>query len=233
MKRIFTLTCLLFVFTTFAQRSSDFKVVLVSPANNQYIPVSTTFSLGVKIINQGSDTLRAGDSIKVEMIWNGYPMTFTNNNQTLPYVLRDGYTIVPGDSVTLSFQMAFANTTGTTSSFCVTASPYNTAQPISDPNPGDNESCVTIVHDVTSVPTMSDASPRVYPVPARNVLFFRGLSGTPAIAIYDGTGKLVRSQAVTTSGNNCSMDIHTLAPGYYYYSIGKGAEIVKGTFIKE
>jgi len=235
MKRAFTITCLLLAFTSFAQRNADLKVKLINPVNNQYVPAAIPFSLKVNIINQGADTLRMSDSIQLIITWDGTPVVFANGNQMQPYMLKQGYTIAPGDSALLSMAMAFNNTPAATSSFCVKAKPYNTNDLIADPDTSDNEQCITLVHDMTDVQSISTTMVTVYPVPAHNQLFISGYKsdGNTTLRVIDISGKTMLSQAIPPHEEKTSIDISKLAPGQYFYQLIENAGTINGKFIKE
>lgn len=79
-----------------------------------------------------------------------------------------------------------------------------------------------LVSVLTGIAPVAQSDLLVYPNPANNVLYVKGANLTQAtsIQVFDLTGKLVLTEAVTTEG----IDISELNVGMYIYSISNGGD---------
>ncbi|TXF79114.1 M1 family metallopeptidase [Chryseobacterium sp.] len=84
----------------------------------------------------------------------------------------------------------------------------------------------TVTNDITlGVKTSENEEFTMYPIPAKNELFFKGISRTTGFEIYSIDGKLLRKGTYTPSG---SINISELVPGTYVMSInGKHIKFTK------
>ena len=239
MKKLITLICILVSLSVHAQRSADLSVKLLSPANNQHIPIATPFTFDLLLKNNGTDTLRGSDSLQFIAIWDGAPMLFQNGTQMDPYKLYTGITLAGGDSTHISFTMAFANSASSSSSFCPKIIPFNNTALLIDPDTSNNIECVTLIHNPNAVSnTTAEAGLLVYPSPATNMLYFRLKMEHAAqvqFRILDMTGRIIKNELKNLSQgtHNVSIGLNDLAPGNYLYQIVKGENAISGRFVKE
>jgi len=71
----------------------------------------------------------------------------------------------------------------------------------------------------------------IYPNPATDQIFVKSASGSPILlSIYNLQGKIIIESQIE---NTNSLNIQSLHPGLYFYSIQAGAKVFKGRFLKE
>lgn len=80
---------------------------------------------------------------------------------------------------------------------------------------------------------MDDVSNEIYPNPVTDQAFFNinTQNGPAELHIYDGTGKQIKTQELTSSRS--SINMHQYPAGMYFYTITQQGMIQKGKFVKQ
>ncbi len=223
----------------FAQRHCDIKVRLLSPDDGDEIYYNIPFQISVMVANNGIDTLRVSDTLKLALIFDGFPVEFSIGSANLDYLPLTNHELLPGDSSSFSmnFGVGAGWPTGPTN-FCVQAIPANGADSINDPVPANNQSCITLkVVDPAhqGINSVSKAMPVVvYPNPAKdvaNVELYMEKGGNVSFQLYDMTGKMVMSKEenVMQGGvHTINTNITEMPKGVYLYKVLVGDKVLKG-----
>ena len=235
---------LLFIFMAFAafqvsaQRYIDIKAGNMLPADGDTLEVDVNFPLGAWMYNMGPDTLRPTDSIKYEIIWDGFPIIFGTPPDTASFIALGGFQIAPGDSTSFGFN--FGVSTGWPTGpqdICLRFTPFNSTDSIADTVMTNNEVCSeVVVFDPAGIDDLKQklAAVIVYPNPATTTANYKLILKQPAsieIDIADITGRAVARghKANASSGDHTiPVDISSLSPGLYLYKLMAGGEVQTG-----
>ncbi len=177
----------------------------------------TGFSSAIVIQNNTENDMSAGDSIKVEMKYNGQQMvTWT---LTLSEKLEK-------DSLT-AFKLNEYILIGGISKEGYNSICYNVVQYNETPVTTDEGDCTGIHYTLKEAPTSISEntleSVKVYPNPVRNMLNIDNLSTEANISIYNMAGQLVISEQAV-SGTN-SIDLSSLSAGLYIVRMQDGNNV--------
>lgn len=232
MKKTYLLVLFLAASTQlFAQRYIDFETVVFSPVNGDPIASNHSFTLGYYWINHGPDSIMAGDTALAQFYIDTVMMS---QGQYL-----FGVTVRPGDSVTIQvpFTVDVPDSLLGMGSFCVNSIMQGMGTTIIDTNQSNNKSCadslIFMEHGLAISPDPGRAQLQVYPVPASDNLLFAyssNYSGAISIRICDLMGRsLVETAQICRQGGN-KLNIASLPPGNYIYSVLINGSTYKGIF---
>ena len=89
----------------------------------------------------------------------------------------------------------------------------------------DEEECEELLNSNS----LSQVPIEIFPIPARDVLNFRGLNSPVEVSVYDINGRLLSIHDNVQS----LMDVNTLQPGLYFLSIKQGTRTFTKKITKE
>lgn len=239
--QLFSLLLLISLSATSQQRYADLTTKLLQPKIGDTIYTDDQFAISLMAYNLGPDTVRFTDSMGLGLIFDGSPILFyVDSLTTLPYLSMDGLQIVPGDSIPINFTFTISQgwPTGATS-FCVSMTPFNTADSISDTANANDLSCATIkIMDqpvgVSSVKPGGSNAAILYPNPAEMVVYAElsmANAGIVNIKVQDMQGRVVlqEDKGILSKGNHTiSVNTAGLSPGLYLYRIMAGSDLTMG-----
>jgi hypothetical protein len=229
MKKLLLAACLLLSAASFAQVTRDMKIDLIKPGAGDKIINGQPFEIEYIITNTSAEPTIASDSMIILYILNNNqqlniqgqsPFFFTNR------ILNQNDTIWRKVSLTLTIN----GTSGPTPiPFCVRMFAQNGNQTI-DPNQTNNNACNTVTVSLSEV-NKALAAMLVYPNPATDLLTISlDYAKAKQVNILDISGKLVATQAITSTVTQ--INVSALTTGVYLYQIvdDEGAVVTNGKF---
>lgn len=212
-KNLLTLCFSLVVLSCYAQK--DVKLVLLEPK-----PGDTLFNLKpmrvkVRVFNLGNEAIPLDDTLKITYYLNNQkvitgPGKFYHAEQPLSQPLNGG------DSA--EFQLTdlnvYKNPNFAFETFCVDVNVKN--EPLD--NWWNNKGCVTLFSRwKTGLNEQQTNTAKLYPNPAKDVLFLEGLNEVTQVEVFDGLGKLVHSGI--SNSTNYSLQVKDWPKGLYLVHI--------------
>lgn len=217
MKPIFTLLLILAVHTTFAQRKMDLQFVLLKPtADSIMIEQNSMIDQGGLITHNGGDTLKPGDSICIYLEENSNRVTFFNGVQVDSFIFITGKTLTAGDTVQVNFPpIGIAYPPGHYKT-CIGFELRNASDALTDTLSSNDQDCVQMQVVPVSVENINtNTQPDIYPNPATNTIYIKGVANHTKVDIYNTVGRLVLSTQISVG----EVDIHSLPDGTYHMNI--------------
>lgn len=252
MKRIYLLFALLIAFSanTFAQRSIDLEVTLVSPTSSTVIEAGKSFNVRAVVKNLGPDSLKMTDSTLWFVTLSGQPLPFSIGGQQGTYWQRYNRTLQTGDTFHLNFDNRVLNYTQNVDSnrtMCFNVLPNFDGggnDTISDPQLTNNSSCVTMMFKASFAASVEEAlvteagsnKAVLYPNPASNkanIAVNMSYNADVSIRVMDLTGRVVLEtthENVTSGTHKFDLDINHLTTGLYIYNVKMGDHTSSGKF---
>lgn len=224
---------------TYAQRSCNMAITLISPSEGQVIPAYGQFPVTVNITNNGTADLLQGDTV-----WYNTPLMFAFNRA--PFVLTQG--IASGESRTVTLT-TIVNVEGSPSdvqtNFCVKveSSPTNDGA-YTDPVLTDNTDCNMITLKATptaigDIDKNGKTKLTFAPNPAStrvNMTFTAEKQMKTRLSVKDLSGREVMAKEMgnVSPGNaELSADISALAPGIYMLELQGEGQTAIGKLVKQ
>lgn len=209
MKRVLLAILLILVSfpAIYAQRLSDLRLKVISPADSAYIPPSQPYDLSLMIYNNGTDTLQLSDTLALYVIIDNDTLLWFNSGLVQKYA-RYNRQIVPGDSFLLektsAFDQSFAHAW---LDYCILVKPLNYSDPIADNDLSDNKTCMTIIvedkpSNIQSIGAKSGI--RVYPNPVTGSFSIHGKDRILAYRMVDVQGREVDLEETSPGEFDCS-----------------------------
>ena len=201
-----------------AQRNCDLQMSVTHPSPNQVFSPSTPTYLGGVIKNTGPDTVMETDELRVQWILDGLVITFMKNGVTDSFLRFTNVHLLPND--TFSFKMGPGTIAGLpdgTYSSCLEVSITPSANPITDPVPSNNISCINFtMSSVNSTDEVSKYSQvKIFPNPASGIIYWETDNRFKPvhIEVLNSIGKRIYS---VKENNTRSLDLSGLPSGLYF-----------------
>lgn len=249
MKRIYLLLVLLVAAstTTFAQRSINLEVTLVSPTSSQTIQNGTPVDIKAIVKNLGPDSLRMSDSTTWFMTISGTPVNFTFNGQTGAYWNRFNRSLKVNDTMHFTFNnrsLSYSQTVDSNRTICFVAVPNFDGggnDTISDGTLSNNSDCVSVLFKAGSPSGIEEIliteagvnKATIYPNPAHQtatVAVNMQYSADVEVALFDITGRQVlnTTESLEKGTHEVALDINKLQTGIYIYKVKMGNNVSSG-----
>ncbi|MBC9812935.1 T9SS type A sorting domain-containing protein [Crocinitomicaceae bacterium CZZ-1] len=217
-------------FLSGAQRSADLSVELVYPSTDPAtFTMNTPYNIILKVKNQGSEAINAGDSLLLYITQNADTLEFLPGGEN--HIVKTGIDIPVGDSAQISHFMVYGD--GTENSMveaCFSVIPVNAADPVTDPEISDNRSCVWIevVENTAGINQLQTELIAVSPNPAKNSVT---LSVVPdgEVRLLSPDGKEVKS--LVPLGQ--TLDLSAVRNGMYLLNFTKDAQFISIRLVVE
>lgn len=217
-------------FLSGAQRSADLSVELVYPSTDPAtFTMNTPYNIILKVKNQGSEAINAGDSLLLYITQNADTLEFLPGGEN--HIVKTGIDIPVGDSAQISHFMVYGD--GTENSMveaCFSVIPVNAADPVTDPEISDNRSCVWIevVENTAGINQLQTELIAVSPNPAKNSVT---LSVVPdgEVRLLSPYGKEVKS--LVPLGQ--TLDLSAVRNGMYLLNFTKDAQFISIRLVVE
>lgn len=217
-------------FLSGAQRSADLSVELVYPSTDPAtFTMNTPYNIILKVKNQGSEAINAGDSLLLYITQNADTLEFLPGGEN--HIVKTGIDIPVGDSAQISHFMVYGD--GTENSMveaCFSFIPVNAADPVTDPEISDNRSCVWIevVENTAGINQLQTELIAVSPNPAKNSVT---LSVVPdgEVRLLSPDGKEVKS--LVPLGQ--TLDLSAVRNGMYLLNFTKDAQFISIRLVVE
>ena len=218
------------------QRTCDMQVTLLEPAASTVINAFAAYNIRVNIVNNGPDTLFAGDTL----YYNKPTQPLFNYS---PYILTQP--IHPNDNVTLTLETLNninSNLHDETMDYYiyVVSNPSNTGAFIDTTHDDNNYDVNTNVTFKAGQPTdiedveLNNTSLNIYPVPAGSGINLTwDASGiAESVMVTDISGRKVLEDRFNQKKGKAYLDISSLSPGWYIVQLQTDKGIARGKFIK-
>lgn len=217
-------------FLSGAQRSADLSVELVYPSTDPAtFTMNIPYNIILKVKNQGSEAINAGDSLLLYITQNADTLEFLPGGEN--HIVKTGIDIPVGDSAQISHFMVYGD--GTENSMveaCFSVIPVNAADPVTDPEISDNRSCVWIevVENTAGINQLQTELIAVSPNPAKNSVT---LSVVPdgEVRLLSPDGKEVKS--LVPLGQ--TLDLSAVRNGMYLLNFTKDAQFISIRLVVE
>ena len=236
MKKCYTLFLFLLLnVAATAQRDIDLEVTVTDPACGAVITSGDPFPLQFDWINNGPDTILAGDTMRLKFFIDAVQVDSGFFIQTAP--LLPGY----GMSIPIQYVINVPDSLTGVRSFCVYSFIQGAASTVADADLANNTACndsITFLN-ANGVGVAAFIKDRdkvaVYPVPATDMLtlgYDDPGNGEVLITLFDINGRKVKE--VKDRGGpgykEWQMDVSGLSNGNYSYSLIVGDKISRGKF---
>jgi len=212
---------LMCVCASFAQRSVDLEVTMITPEDGSYTPSMQTFPLEISVANVGAENFNADDSLAYYMLINGDTVqTAPGQAQSAIYT---GFAILPGQSHAIIRQMAFNSSfDGMEIDLCIFVKPHNNAHPIEDPSLINNTGCSTVTVMESPTAGLDEAGQGgllLFPNPAKSFVAIESSLEILSVAVHDSAGKRIALPDLQGTAIDCS----GLENGLYFVSVETSA----------
>ncbi|MNU86603.1 hypothetical protein D3C71_763700 [compost metagenome] len=189
MKRaLLSLSIISFCFLSNAQRSVDLELIITSHADGDYFFTEVPVDFSTEILNLGSETLEATDSVFYYMLF--YGDTLPIGHLGANHELYTGATYLESQSFQTLHNIGFSyHMNGITTNLCVYAKVVNATNPISDPVLANNSTCVSLIfidEAELSVGENDLSTVKLTPNPASNSFSITGVDSNVSIADLNG-----------------------------------------------
>ena len=208
----------LLIFSLFAlsvswgQRNMDLMTMILSPVDNEEVVVNQTANFSIEMMNSGSESLLATDSLYIYVTVDGMPLTFQPDN--LDHTSRSGISIPANGNYGFAFPMVFTSGFEGTHDICFNIIPVNGNDAITETAPADNTDCVTIVvvSNNAGLEDLETDGGMVYPNPAKTTFYVNELTDDGKAELESTDGKTVEELRLIDGG----FDISHLPNGTYF-----------------
>lgn len=207
---------------TFAQRSCDLKMTLLTPAASATITSGSNIAPAFSITNLGPDAMAIGDTLLAGLSVDGSAISGTT------IVLIVNKSIAKDSFINLSyapFSLTFTSAANGVRNFCAAAQFAMRTSVVADAATANNVSCnsVTLAGGSTGIGAINDiiaSDINAYPNPASDKVNFDLIvdkAGLFTFEIFDITGKMVKSseQSLSAGSQTVSFDLNGLSAGAY------------------
>lgn len=247
MRKLIYLLLLTFITisTTKAQRQTDLKTTLITPANATHVASGQMFNIRISIKNLSATAIEQNDSIAVYLLHDNDTIPVLIGGNSSQYEAYTGNLLKQGDSVIVSKTGSFNVTTvDDTINLCLLAVPLsgNASSALADLHPADNIACAIMYsagqpNTGVAVNTGVLSGVRVAPNPAyQDVSFSFDLKQPAAVSLMvtDVTGRNVLTPLNKNYGigtQQMIVPVQHLAPGVYTYRLQSGHDIKSGKLL--
>lgn len=231
-KILLTMTVLLGAANLFAQRATDLKASLLTPAAGTVYMQGDTIKSSIEFKNLGTTNWIIGDTIGFQ--YNTGPDAYRF------VIYRD---VAPNDTLLLisPIQFIIQEDTNRTINFCVIAQIRNAQNVLTDANNNNNGECKSLTLKKKATTSINDVnaiakSLTVYPNPANNEIAFNAEAFTNKafdIQVFDMAGRLVMTRSYKSANNDQKIDISHLNSGLYQIRISQEGNRYIGKFLKQ
>lgn len=236
MKKLITSLAALTAFTvaSYAQRSADVSVVLLSPAPSQVLNCTDSFNQAFLLINNGPDVIEVTDTLVIQTPLNRTPTSASAITVATPKAAGDTIGIFnnrlsvaqlnilfneAGDNV---LQAPFAN--GDYFYYVMFA---RFTSDLVDPTTNNDIAAAPISINCdggTSIKNLTATTINVYPNPAKNQITvnFDATAAEGTIRVFDVMGRTIMTQKVAKNTSAYTLDINALNNGSYFVELVAG-----------
>jgi len=223
---------------SFAQRTTDVSVVLVSPSQNTIVNCTDSFLVEYLFINNGPDTILTADTIyfqdpEVSALTNVYysvPEDDAAPGDTIAninfYINLDRITFLFNSSNNIA-EAPFANGDYGFFAFYVG---FGATSDITDSDTTNNIDLKMIKIDcATGINNLAKANLNIFPNPAQGQITvnFEALASNATLRVIDIMGRTILTKEVAKNTSAYAFDISALNNGAYYLELTSGE--VRGT----